>query len=38
MMNEREVDLWHRRSLKLAFIANVAFKVWLFRLLIAQLS
>lgn len=38
MLNEREYATWFRRSLQLAFIANVAFKVWLFRMLIAQLS
>ena len=38
MMNDRETALLFRRSLYLALIANVAFKVWLIRLLMSRLS
>ncbi len=38
MITEQDASRWFRRSLHLALVANVAFKVWMIRYLIAHLS
>ena len=38
MMKDQDMSRWFRRSLHVAFIANVAFKVWLIRYLMAHLG